>query len=230
MPTFPLVPGRLALLFGAGIALVACSAGPDPGLKGLGEMRSHYRQVEEIQGALVAGRVDDTRDATRWLSTHEGREYAAEAGPALEAMRNEARTMLRQRDILLMSRTLGRMGVACGDCHVALGTQVAFSDDEPPRTSANPQAQMLRHAWAMDRLWKGLVGPSEAAWKAGAGALLTMPVDFGGNEEANRLSARVHELAGIAQVSTTPKERSDTYGDLLETCALCHDALRISLR
>ena len=227
MSTFPVVPGRLALLFGAGVALFACAGSPDPGLKGLGEMRSHYRQVEEIQGALVAGQLDATRDATRWLSTHEGREYPAEAAPALETMRNEARTMLRQRDILLMSRTLGRMGVACGDCHVALGTQVAFSDEEPPRTSANPEAQMLRHAWAMDRLWKGLAGPSEAAWKAGAGALMTMPVDFGANEEANRLSARVHELAGIAQVSTTPRERSDTYGDLLETCALCHGALRI---
>jgi len=228
--TVPFVPGRLALLFGAGVALVACAGGPDPGLKGLGEMRSHYRQVEEIQAALVAGTVDATREAARWLSTHEGREYPAEAGPALETMRSEARAILRQRDILLMSRTLGRMGVACGDCHVALGAEVDFSAEEPPRASANPEGQMLRHVWAMDSLWKGLVGPSEAAWKAGAGALTTMPVDFGANEEANRLSARVRELAGIAAGSTTPKERSDTYGDLLETCALCHSALRISTR
>lgn len=230
MSTFPFVPGRLALLLGAGVALAACAGGPDPGLQGLGEMRSHYRQVEEIQVALIEGKTDATREAARWLSTHEGREYPAEAGPALEAMRNEARTMLRQRDILLMSRTLGRMGVACGDCHVAVKAAVDFSGAEPPRTSANPEEQMRRHIWAMDRLWKGLVGPSEAAWQAGAGALMAMPVDFGGNEEANRLSARVNELAGIAQVSKTPKERSDTYGDLVETCALCHNALRIGTR
>jgi cytochrome c556 len=193
-------------------------------------MNAHYAHVDEIQEAVIAGNVDGTRGGARWLSTHEGQEFPAAAGAALEAMRNEGRIMLRQNDILAVARTLGRMGVACASCHTALAANVTFPLEEPPASSANPASQMLRHAWAMDRLWEGLSAPSDALWGAGAGALTSLPVDFGGNDQANRLAARVHELAGDARQAATAKERADTYGDLLETCALCHDAVRMPRR
>lgn len=223
-------PGRLPLSLAAGLFLASCAGGPGPapGVASSGnEMTDHYNQVDEIQEAVVAGSVDATRAAARWLSTHEGAEYPPAATPSLEMMRNEARIMLQQRDLLPVARTLGRMGVACGECHAALDVKVGFKVEEPPPSSAIPAAQMARHAWAVDRLWDGLAGPSHASWRAGAGALTTMPVNFGNNAQANRLSARIHELSGQATVASTAKERADTYGDLLETCALCHTALRL---
>lgn len=223
-------PGRIALLAAAGITLAACAGRPDPGTPGLAVMTQHYVQVHDIQRALIDGNLPGARPGARWLSEHEGDEYGPAAGPSLDMMRNEAAIMLRQNDILPASRALGRMGVACGDCHTALGVTVPYTLEEPPASSAIPAAQMTRHAWAMDQLWDGLSFPSDAAWKAGAGALTSMPVDFGANEQANRLAARVHELSGQATVATTPKERAETYGDLLETCALCHSALRLGGR
>ncbi len=223
-------PGPLALAVGAGLALTACAGGPDPEAAGTSHMSAHYGQVHVIQEAVVAGNVDGTRGAARWLSTHPGQEFPATAGPALEAMRNEARTMLRQNDILAVARTLGRMGVSCGSCHTALGANVTFPLEEPPASSANPASQMLRHAWAMDRLWEGLSAPSDALWIAGAGALTSLPVDFGANAQANQLAARVHELSDAARAAPVARNRADIYGDLLETCALCHGALRLSER
>lgn len=223
-------PGRIALTLTAGILIASCAGRQDPVATGPTHMAQHYSQVHDIQRALIGGNIAGGRPGARWLSEHRGEEYGAAAGPSLVMMRNEATLLLRQNDILPASRALGRMGVACGDCHVALDIKVPFTLEEPPASAAVPAAQMTRHAWAMDRLWDGLSYPSDAAWKAGAGALTTMPVNFGNNEQANRLAARIHDLSGQAAVATTPKERADTYGDLLETCALCHSSLRLGSR
>lgn len=196
----------------------------------MSHMSYHYTQVNEIQEAVIAGDLDDIRGPARWVATHRGQEYPAAAGPSLEMMRNEGRIMLEQDQILPVAHTLGRMGVACGSCHTALGTKVSFPIEEPPVSSRAPREHMLRHAWAVDRLWEGLVAPSDASWRAGAGALVHMPVDFGGNDQANRLATRVHELSDKASAASTAKERAEVYGDLLETCALCHGALRMRMR
>jgi cytochrome c556 len=193
-------------------------------------MAAHYTQVDEIQEAVIAGDVDATRAPARWLSTHRGQEFPPAAEPALEMMRGEARILVQQRDILALARTLGRMGVACGTCHATLEAPVSFSVEEPPPHSPNPPAEMARHGWAMDRLWEGLVGPSDRSWNAGGGALTADPLAFGGNDQATRLEKRVHELADQARRAATPQARAETYGDLLETCALCHDALRLRSR
>lgn len=228
-PSNPTPRGRAALSACLAAVLVACAGGPGPEAGG-SHMEAHYGQVHEIQEAVIAGDVDATRGPARWLSTHEGPEFPAAAATSLEAMRNEARIMIQQRDILPVARTLGRMGVACGSCHTALDANLSFPVEEPPASSLNAAARMARHAWAMDRLWEGLVAPSDASWNAGAGALASMPLDFGTNDQANRLAQRIRELSDQARRVTTPKERADTYGDLAETCALCHGTLRMRPR
>jgi len=193
-------------------------------------MSSHYNQVDEIQEAVVSGDLEATRRPARWLATHQGREFPPAAAEALEMMRNEGRIMQEQNELLAVARTLGRMGLACGSCHTATKVNVGFTVTEPPASSASPREHMQRHAWAVDRLWEGLAGPSDASWRAGAGALVHMPVDFGGNDQANRLANRVHELSDKATAAATPRDRAQVYGDLLETCALCHSALRMRMR
>jgi cytochrome c556 len=196
----------------------------------MSHMDSHYSQVDEIQEAVIAGNVDGTRGPARWISTHRGQEFPATASSSLEMMRTEGRIMLEQTQILEVAQTLGRMGVACGSCHTALDAGVNYPIVEPPASSPAPQAHMQRHAWAVDRLWEGLAAPSDASWRAGAGALTHMPVDFGTNDQANRLAQRVHELSAKASSATQPKARAEVYGQLLETCALCHGALRMRMR
>lgn len=230
MPTPRAGHTAVALALLVGPALSACAGGPGPESTPADHMSSHYSQVDRIQEAVVAGELDAVRGPARWISTHKGSEFPAAAGPSLETMRNEGRIMLAQTHTLEIARTLGRMGVACGDCHTALDAEVRFPVEEPPHTSQVPAEHMIRHAWAVDRLWEGLVGPSDASWRAGAGALVHMPVDFGDNDQANRLAERVHQLTTKATEATTPKARAEVYGDLLETCSLCHGALRLRRR
>lgn len=221
---------RIPVALGSAVALMACAGGPGAGSAGLSHMQVHYGQVGEIQTAVIAGNVEGTRNAARWLSTHEGTEFPPTAAAALEAMRNEGRIMLQQRDILPVARTLGRMGVACGSCHTTLSAGVTFAIDATPAMATDARTQMVRHAWAVDRMWEGLVAPSDASWNAGAGALATMPLNFGANDQANRLAQRLRDLSAQGLQATAPRERSDTYGDVLETCALCHATLQLRIR
>lgn len=221
---------RPFVALGSAAALMACAGGPGSGSAGPSHMQVHFGQVGEIRTAIIAGDVEGTRAAARWLSTHEGTEFPPAAATALEAMRNEARIMLQQRDILPVARTLGRMGVACGSCHTTLEAGVRFPIDPTPPLATDARAQMRRHAWAADRMWEGLVGPADASWSAGAGALAAMPLTFGSNDQATRLAQRLRDLSAQALGAATPRERSDTYGDVLETCALCHATLQMRIR
>jgi cytochrome c553 len=86
---------------------------------------------------------------------------------------------------------------------------------------------MARHAWAADRLWDGLVLPSNAAWEGGADAFAGVPLDtddlaFDNPEGVRALANRTHELGRRAGLETEPSLRARTYGELLSACAACH--------
>lgn len=230
MTVFPKrLPQTLPLLSGL-VALAACAGGPTPEEAGMSHMYAHYAQVGEVHAAVVDGSIDDTRAPARWLATHRDQEFPAEAQEALESMRNEARIIGQERDLASLGRAVARMGNACGSCHATLDAGPDITVGEPPPTSSVPSDYMKRHAWATDRLWEGLIGPSGAAWAAGAGVLGSSPMDFGTNDQANRLAKRVQELSKKAASAETSRERTAVYGDLLETCSLCHGTLQMRMR
>jgi hypothetical protein len=222
---------RLTFLLAIIAGLTACAGGAAPDSDGMApsHMYAHYTQVGEIQDAVMRGDLDATRGPARWLATHQGDEYGAGGEEALEKMRTEARIIGGQRDILEIGRAVARMGAACGSCHSTTGGGPDITVGEPPPSSTNPGPHMARHAWGAERLWEGLFGPSDAAWAAGAGALSSMPLDFGANDQANRLARRVHELSRTARTVRAPADRARLYGDFLETCSLCHGALGMRL-
>lgn len=193
-------------------------------------MTEHFDQVAVIRDAVIRGALDETRGPARWLSTHDHEEFPAVARPSLDAMQNEARIMLAQDQVVDVGRSLARMGVACGRCHSAMGEGPNFQVTEPPALSPNPEPHMIRHKWAMDRMWEGLTGPSNTSWMAGAGALQDMPLEFDNNDQAEHLAQRVHELSKKALTVTGDRDRAQLYGDLLETCALCHATLKMRMK
>ncbi len=219
--------GRLALLLCAGGTVAACAGGPGPDDTAASQMYVHYAQVGEIQDAVVAGDVAATRRPARWLASQRTDEYGAEGQAALDLMRAEALTIQRQTNIVAIGRSVGRVGTACGDCHIATGKGPQIAVGDTPPSSNNPGAHMLRHAWGAERLWEGLFGPSDVAWAAGTGALMSMPLDFGANERASELAKQVHELGQKAQSVKDPEERAGVYGAFLETCSQCHTLLGV---
>lgn len=226
-------PGLPLLVFAT--ALTGCAGGPQPAEDSPSHMYAHFTQVGQIRDAVVTGDVDATRRPARWLATHEGDSFSEAAQRPLETMRTEARVIAAQTDLGDIAHSVARLGNACAECHrITDGGPRLRSGDSPP-ASNGPSAHMVRHAWAVDRLWEGLITPSDAAWSAGAGALLGPPLEVAepgesGPTQATLLASRVHELGAVARDAPDPASRADAYAQLIETCSLCHDRLRMRAR
>jgi cytochrome c556 len=195
-------------------------------------MYVHYQQVGEIHTAVILGDAGATRRPARALANAR-HTYGADADLAWDLMRAEARVIQGQSEIDDIARSVARLGMACGACHLAMDQGPRIRPTEAPASSRNPVGHMTRHQWAVDRLWEGLVGPSLPAWAAGAGALGDEALDLGPGsrpEEAERLAARVHELGEEARHATDWEHRAEIYGGLLQTCAQCHEYFGMRMR
>lgn len=86
---------------------------------------------------------------------------------------------------------------------------------------------MQRHQWAADRLWEGLIGPSDAAWSRGIRMLAEAPLhgtepSWDTASDGDELARRVHELGSEAASALLPHARATVYGEMLGLCADCH--------
>ncbi len=122
---------------------------------------------------------------------------------------------------------LGEMGVACGSCHASQGVTLPLKAPEPPPTTEGFTEQMQRYHWAAERMWQGLILPSEAAIAESVAAIQALPTaDFHPEwaeslpPGAQQTDAVVHQLAAL----TTTKQ-GWAYGSMLAACAACHTNL-----
>jgi cytochrome c553 len=89
------------------------------------------------------------------------------------------------------------------------------------------RSRMHRHEWAVDRLWEGLIAPSDSSWAEGADVLESAPfmpqlaVREGG-EAIETLGQRLHAFGRRAAAESSAEGRAKLYGELLTTCASCH--------
>jgi hypothetical protein len=91
---------------------------------------------------------------------------------------------------------------------------------------------MQRHQWAASRLWEGVIGPSDVAWREGASVMARTTIDLARttnakpNEDVVRHAETVHELSLRAIELSEPARRGALYGEMLEACASCHSIVR----
>jgi cytochrome c553 len=213
------------------LLLTASLAGCVSGSPQRREMQTHYQRVGEVQSALIHGNLSPAQDAARWLAEHDEEAGLPEAGtPWLTAMRAEARGVAAATAIEPASSAAGRMAKVCGDCHraVSRGPRIVV----PERPSEGPSAMgshAVQHQWAADRLWDGLIGPSDSSWNVGARDLAQQPIyqaDVGMRTghflQAEEMAQRVVELGRRAGTTQDGYERAAIYGEFLASCASCH--------
>lgn len=196
------------------------------------QMYVHYQQVGEIHAAVIVGDVGAVRAPARALANARSTHGAA-SDASWDLMQGEARVIQGQSEIDDIARSVARMGMACGDCHTAVGDGPEMNPGEAPPSSQNPGAHMIRHQWGLDRMWEGLVGPSEASWAAGAGALGDEAMQLGSgdwSDDVERLTDLVHELGGEARHTADWHDRADIYAKLLASCSACHQDLNVRMR
>ncbi len=210
----------------------AAAVGP-PAAEVAAHMKAHFLQVRALKDAVIAGDYAATRAPSTWLAEHGAPSDVPDSWiehvTDLKVIAAGARDA---RDLAGVAEAVGALAHSCGNCHVALKAVPELAVPPAPLYGESPDEVMRRHAWAADRMWEGLFGPSERSWQAGA-SLLAQPGLFppelktigAGAPELVRLEARVREIGSDAVGETDSLARGALYGRLLATCASCHQAV-----
>ena len=190
-------------------------------------MAGHFGKVRELEEAVIRGDLESARAAARWIAEHqEAVGLPAGTESYVTTTKNAARAVAA-------SASLGNAGLAaafavdaCGECHAAAKVTPKMPEAIAPPAAPTAATHMLAHQYAVDLMYRGMVGPSETLWKQGAEALKGSPLSEKDltkvSKEIAASEARVHELAGRAAQATDAGSRIAIYGELIGGCASCH--------
>jgi hypothetical protein len=191
-------------------------------------MLTHYADTVGMRRALVAGKLAEYRAAAAavakdaWTPRLRG-DYQ----PYVDAVRAAAHAGATVSSPVSAAAELGKIGEACAACHVKFGGP--GSPVAPEQLTQGTDPTMVAHAVATDRLWEGLVLPSDSSWSSGMEVLLDAPkldsdvADVAAAARHLRDLARQGKGADVAQ-------RGQIFASVITTCAGCHERVGVTLR
>lgn len=196
------------------------------------EMRGHFAEISAIKNAVIDGDLETVREeAEVFVSEQETHEYPEAWRPHVLEMIEVAQATATAPDIQAAASSTARLAATCGRCHRAVGAKPVFTDAVEPEEGDEVAVAMQRHQWAADRLWEGIVGPSEIAWARGSEVFPAIPgcateLDAEPDIEPRMLElcTRVSALGREGATTRELEDRARIYGELLGTCAACHTA------
>ena len=197
-------------------------------------MHQHLARISSIKSSIIAGDLEAVREPATWLAEHETIPGLPEDWQSfIDQMREYARQVAKARNLTVAAESVSEMARTCGTCHLVNGLDFEFGYDSKPREDLEDVVvHMQRHQWAADRLWEGLIGPSDIAWKRGTDMLIDVPLRASKvtqisvyDDEIKKIEHRVHALGGRGTQTKTPISRSELYGEFLSLCASCHTLL-----
>ena len=196
-------------------------------------MWSHFDRALDAHNAVLAGQVIDARAAGQWLIDHPEGDLPRGSETLERRLLQYARELAGAKDMTEAAVNVAGIAEVCGECHRQFGPGPRFAGGGVPvDRTADVSREMQRHAWATGRLWEGLIGPSDAAWMAGARVLKDapmtpsqLPAREGAEEDIAALERRVHEF-GQLSLGASSSERTVIYANLIATCASCHRLVR----
>jgi hypothetical protein len=193
-------------------------------------MRAHFHDALLIRQAVIAGTPEQAANPATVLALIENLDdLPAGWRDFVERMQQDARRITDSTSSAQAAAAAADLGVACGLCHQKLGGP-RVSGEPPPAQGTTLEQRMKRHMWASERLWEGLVVPSDDAWNTGAKALAGEPfpeeILKSGGVHARSAAKDFAALVAKAATKKAPLERAGVYAELLVTCGGCHRAMR----
>lgn len=194
-------------------------------------MHRHLSSIRAVKQFIIAGQIDGMREPAAWLAEHEASpELPGNWEPYVTELREHARETAFANHLVFAAASLSEMARTCGDCHRANNVSGVIDENvRPAPVGDSVRVQMRRHLWAADRMWEGLIGPSDTAWNRGIDVLASVDVqatDIGAQPaQQNRvdyLLTRVRELGELGREADSNDARSAVYGEFLSLCADCH--------
>lgn len=196
------------------------------------QMADHFDGALAIRDALIEGDLEAARRGARALLKRRPAGLPAQPPRYLAEFRAAAQAVMDAPDRGMAARAVGRLAASCGACHRGSSVRVKLAAPTPPPTDPGAAGHMRRHLWAADRLWEGLVAPSDEAWARGSTALAdaalrpeALSPDLPLYPRVEALALRVHALADEGVTAADTGHRIDIYAGLLATCARCHGLL-----
>jgi mono/diheme cytochrome c family protein len=195
-------------------------------------MWQHFERVGQVQTAVIDGDLGRARMVSEVIAMSDSLPDLPDRGRPYEAaLRSQALIGATAPDLAAASRSVGQIGRSCGECHAALQRGPRFGAAGRPITSDQPATDaMLRHRWAADQMWAGLIGPSDSSWQAGTRALseestyteLIKP-NVPRGDAMRALAISVQQMGRTAGAETDADRRAILYGRLLVSCTGCHE-------
>jgi cytochrome c553 len=207
------------------------------GVAASASIESHYGVIVLAQDALVLG---DVERFSGLLALVADQPLSDGLPPHWRPFSVQLKAAARQGadvdDLDAAARAFAHVVLSCGSCHGALGMGPmgpSYPAHPPAESDAVVEAAMYDHGWAIQRLWEGITGPRNDAWKRGARALATQEV-FAGTQpgvdperELDRRARELRELGEAAGNARSPAERAALYGRLVASCAGCHGLIGV---
>ena len=194
-------------------------------------MHEHFDHVTAIMAAVVVGETETVAERADALALRKTvPDYPESWRPHVEQMLREADLLREVKSLPEAAASAARLASACGNCHTETGAKPEFGDVMLPSDEETLSARMERHQWAVDRMWEGIVGPSDVSWERGASVFVGAPgcgPEFGDDEAGRRLGSlceQVNVLGRRAATATNADARRQVYGEFLATCSACHAA------
>lgn len=200
------------------------------------QMHQNLFRVSNIMAQIIQGNLGVAQSLARRLTRDEAWENMPEQGrPFVDQIQANAMQILDTNDLGEAAHFVGIMGRNCGNCHLTFDVMLDFGFDQPPQNSSDMRTHMQRHQWSVDRMWAGLIGPSDQAWRHGSYMLIDEPIASGDvldRSMATNLSADelaeaarlVHEIGANGANALSLRSRAVVFGELIGLCADCHSA------
>jgi hypothetical protein len=196
---------------------------------------AHAWQGVLMRDAVVRGDLPAAKMAAANLIAIATSHETPVPGSKLEAMVEATHRVADAQDLHAAAHAFAYLSERCGECHAFIGGPLS-GPSLPPPLELGIVPRMNRHQWGASRLWEGLVAPSNEAWTSGAIVLTDAPLGanevpgHAGDAEIAALSSKVHDLGIDATKATKGSRRIAIYGQLLDTCAACHQRLHAGPR
>lgn len=192
-------------------------------------MRDHFTAVVLVRDALIAGNLELVRWNATFLAEREPDPSVASWSQYVAQLRERAAKVAGATTLPSAAMASTELALECGRCHAANAATPVFPALDRRVDASGTRPHMLRHQWAAEQMWNGLIGPSEERWNAGVAELAEAPLapeEIAANATVlpaiAELGEDVHALGAQGSKATTWNERAEIYGRLLATCASCH--------
>lgn len=195
-------------------------------------MKAHFVGALKLQDAVLTGNLIEAKSQASWLASHDKAEPPGWA-PYLNVFQARARAAADAPSVEVAAVAVAQIAAACGDCHAGNHVQPKIGSTPIVKKAASVKEHMTGQIEALDKLWAGLIVPSDQDWKEGAGLLANVAVTqkaltkegLDKAEFARLLAETLHKLS--ASAAKAPKaDRPRVYADLLTTCVACHTTVR----